>query len=76
MNIKIVRIFSILDLAKSYPPCIRIIVKETNLMKLKVGCLFLVPYTGGSLGREGDHSVLIPDVNISKVYNQIILIII
>ncbi|XP_032676009.1 angiogenic factor with G patch and FHA domains 1 isoform X2 [Odontomachus brunneus] len=56
------------DLAKSYPPCIRIIVKETNLMKLKVGCLFLIPYTGGSLGREGDHSVLIPDVNISKYH--------
>ncbi|XP_067203473.1 angiogenic factor with G patch and FHA domains 1 isoform X3 [Linepithema humile] len=54
------------DLAKSYPPCIRIIVKETNLAKLKTGSLFLVTYTGGSLGREGDHSVLIPDINISK----------
>lgn len=45
----------------------RIIVKETNLTNLKVGSLFLVTYTGGSLGREGDHSVLIPDINISKV---------
>lgn len=62
-----VKIFLISDLAKSYPPCMRIIVKETNLAKLKVGCLFLVTYIGGSLGREGDHSVLIPDVNISKV---------
>ncbi|XP_011332504.1 angiogenic factor with G patch and FHA domains 1 isoform X2 [Ooceraea biroi] len=55
-----------LDLAKGYPPCMRIIVKETNLTQLKVGSLFLVTYTGGSLGREGDHSVLIPDINISK----------
>lgn len=45
----------------------RIIVKETSLPKLKIGSLFLVTCTGGSLGREGDHSVLIPDINISKV---------
>lgn len=45
----------------------RIIVKETTLPKLKVGSLFLVAYTGGSIGREGDHSVVIPDINISKV---------
>ncbi|KAL0108439.1 hypothetical protein PUN28_015173 [Cardiocondyla obscurior] len=63
------------DLAKSYPPCMRIIVKETDLAELKLGSLFLVTCTGGSLGREGDHSVLIPDINISKyharfVYNE------
>lgn len=45
----------------------RIIVRETNLPKLKVGSLFLVAYTGGSIGREGDHSVVVPDINISKV---------
>ncbi|XP_078036717.1 angiogenic factor with G patch and FHA domains 1 [Augochlora pura] len=54
------------DLAKIYPPCMRIIVKETNLPKLKVGSLFVVAYTGGSIGREGDHSVVIPDINVSK----------
>ena len=63
------------DLAKIYPPCMRIIVRETNLPKLKVGSLFLVAYTGGSIGREGDHSVVVPDINISKhharvVYNE------
>ncbi|XP_012285396.1 angiogenic factor with G patch and FHA domains 1 isoform X2 [Orussus abietinus] len=58
------------DLAKTYPPCMRIIVKETSLPKLKVGSLFLVAYTGGSMGREGDHSVLIPDINISKHHAQ------
>lgn len=59
--------FFIAESAKTYPPCMRIIVKETNLQKLKIGSLFIVTYTGGSLGREGDHSVLIPDINISKV---------
>ncbi|CAK9807814.1 Angiogenic factor with G patch and FHA domains 1 [Anthophora plagiata] len=64
-----------LDLAKTYPPCMRIIVKETSLQKLKVGSLFLVAYTGGSIGREGDHCVVISDINISKhharfVYNE------
>ncbi|XP_012253134.2 angiogenic factor with G patch and FHA domains 1 isoform X1 [Athalia rosae] len=54
------------EVAKSYPPCIRIIVKETNIPKLKLGSLFVVAYTGGSMGREGDHAVLIPDINISK----------
>ncbi|XP_043464831.1 angiogenic factor with G patch and FHA domains 1 [Leptopilina heterotoma] len=54
------------DLAKTYPPCMRIVVKETNLSKLKLGTLFLIPYTGGSIGREGNHNVLIQDINISK----------
>ncbi|XP_015609869.1 angiogenic factor with G patch and FHA domains 1 isoform X2 [Cephus cinctus] len=54
------------EIAKTYPPCMRIIVKETGLPKLKVGSLFLVTYTGGSMGREGDHAVLVPDINISK----------
>lgn len=49
----------------------RIIVKETSLPKLKVGSLFIVAYTGGSIGREGDHSVLIPDINISKYHARI-----
>lgn len=60
----------VLDIAKTYPPCMRIIVKETNLPKLKVGSLFLVAYTGGSMGKEGDHSVIIPDINVSKVCNK------
>ncbi|KAK9310078.1 hypothetical protein QLX08_000530 [Tetragonisca angustula] len=60
------------DLAKTYPPCMRIIVKETNLPKLKIGSLFVVAYTGGSIGREGDHSVVIPDINISKHHARIL----
>lgn len=54
-------------MAKKYPPSLRIVVVETNLDKIDVGKLFLVTYKGGSLGREGTHDVLIPDINISKV---------
>jgi len=61
------KLFFISDLAKIYPPCMRIITKETDLPKLKVGSLFLVTCIGGTLGREGDHSVLVPDINVSKV---------
>ena len=43
------------------------IVKDTDLLKIKVGTLFIVTYTGGSIGREGDHCVTIPDINVSKV---------
>ncbi|XP_076226464.1 angiogenic factor with G patch and FHA domains 1 isoform X2 [Nomia melanderi] len=60
------------DLAKIYPPCMRIIVRETNLSKLKIGSLFLVAYTGGSIGREGDHSVVIPDINVSKHHARLL----
>jgi hypothetical protein len=35
--------------------------------QLKVGTLFIVTCTGGTMGREGDHAVSIPDINISKV---------
>lgn len=55
-------------MAKRYPPSIRIIVQETNVKKLKVGELFLITYKGGSLGREGSHDVIIPDINCSKYH--------
>lgn len=34
------------DIAKKYPPSLRIIVQETNLPKLKIGELFLITYKG------------------------------
>ncbi|PNF28841.1 hypothetical protein B7P43_G04417, partial [Cryptotermes secundus] len=55
-----------LEVSKAWPPCIRIIVKETNIEQLKIGTLFIVTCTGGTVGREGDHAVSIPDINISK----------
>ncbi|KAH8299902.1 hypothetical protein KR044_007353 [Drosophila immigrans] len=54
------------DIAKKYPPSLRIIVQETNVQELTVGSLHLITYKGGSLGREGQHDVIIPDVNVSK----------
>ncbi|XP_053962905.1 angiogenic factor with G patch and FHA domains 1 isoform X3 [Anastrepha ludens] len=57
-----------LDIAKKYPPSLRIIVQESNLDSLKVGSLSLITYKGGSLGREGNHDVIIPDVNVSKLH--------
>lgn len=44
----------------------RIIVEETTVPSIKLGTLFLVTYEGGTLGREGKHDVLIPDINVSK----------
>ncbi|KRJ99637.1 angiogenic factor with G patch and FHA domains 1 isoform X3 [Drosophila yakuba] len=57
-----------LDIARKYPPSLRIIVQETNVESLKVGSLHLITYKGGSLGREGAHDVIIPDVNVSKCH--------
>ncbi|XP_058124534.1 angiogenic factor with G patch and FHA domains 1-like [Anopheles ziemanni] len=58
------------DVAKRYPPSLRIIVKETNVKDLKIGSLFIVTCKGGSLGREGNHDVIIPDINVSKKHLQ------
>lgn len=59
--------FLVLDIAKKYPPSLRLIVFATNLSNLKIGTLYIVTYIGGTLGREGDHDVIIPDTNVSKV---------
>ncbi|KAH8238707.1 hypothetical protein KR038_006855 [Drosophila bunnanda] len=56
------------DIAKRYPPSLRIIVQETNMETLKVGSLHLITFKGGTLGREGAHDVIIPDVNVSKTH--------
>ncbi|KAF5293020.1 hypothetical protein FQA39_LY13789 [Lamprigera yunnana] len=55
-----------IEVFKSWPPCIRIVIKSTEVPKLTTGSLYIITYEGGTLGREGDHSVLIPDINISK----------
>lgn len=36
--------------------------------KLRVGQLFMITYKGGTLGREGAHDVIIPDINVSKFH--------
>ncbi|XP_031550619.1 angiogenic factor with G patch and FHA domains 1-like [Actinia tenebrosa] len=52
-------------------PCIRAIVTESD--KLKIGTLFIITCTGGTLGREKDvgHGIRIPDVSISKYHCRI-----
>ncbi|KAL1448384.1 hypothetical protein WDU94_001912, partial [Cyamophila willieti] len=55
------------EIANAWPPCLRIIVTETSVKGIKVGTLFIVTNLGGTIGREGEHAVLIPDINISKV---------
>lgn len=48
-------------------PAMRIIVAESNNSKIKVGTLFLITCSGGTIGREGNHAIVLPDINISKV---------
>ncbi|XP_046661952.1 angiogenic factor with G patch and FHA domains 1 isoform X2 [Homalodisca vitripennis] len=62
---------SAIEVANAWPPCLRIVVKETALDNLPVGSLFIVTCTGGTLGREGDHAVVIPDINISKHHAKV-----
>lgn len=63
---KVSNLHFILETAESWPPCMRVIIKETSIPKLKVGALFIVTCDGGTLGREGEHAILIPDINVSK----------
>ncbi|XP_028174237.1 angiogenic factor with G patch and FHA domains 1 isoform X3 [Ostrinia furnacalis] len=62
------RVTTALDaVAKHHPPCMRVIVKETSLAKLKVGSLYLVTKDGGTVGREGDHhAIVLRDANVSR----------
>ncbi|KAM3963333.1 LOW QUALITY PROTEIN: uncharacterized protein ACR2FA_002700 [Aphomia sociella] len=60
------------SVAKHHPPCMRVIVRETNLPKLKIGSLFLITKDGGTIGREGDqHIILIKDHNVSRTHLDI-----
>ncbi|XP_062549925.1 angiogenic factor with G patch and FHA domains 1 isoform X3 [Armigeres subalbatus] len=57
-----------LDISRKYPPSLRLIVQESSVASLKEGSLFIITCNGGSLGREGDHDVIIPDINVSKYH--------
>lgn len=54
------------DISKHYPPSLRLIVQQSGTEKVKVGTLFIVTCKGGTLGREAEHDVVIPDINVSK----------
>ncbi|XP_045537610.1 angiogenic factor with G patch and FHA domains 1 [Papilio machaon] len=60
------------SVAKHHPPCMRIIVRETNVEKLKIGSLFVITKDGGSIGREGEqHAIVIKDNNVSRKHLDI-----
>lgn len=54
---------------KEIPPCIRMVVAQSEIMTR--GELFIVTCMGGSVGREGDHDVLLDDIGCSKSHAQI-----
>lgn len=60
-----------IDVSKQYPPCMRIIIEETAIPSLKPGSLHLITFEGGSIGREGGHALLLPEINTSKHHAKI-----
>ncbi|XP_054277903.1 angiogenic factor with G patch and FHA domains 1 isoform X2 [Macrosteles quadrilineatus] len=62
---------SAIEIASAWPPCLRVVVKQTTLDNLVIGSLFIVTCTGGTLGREGDHAITIPDISISKHHAKV-----
>ncbi|XP_022837774.1 angiogenic factor with G patch and FHA domains 1-like isoform X3 [Spodoptera litura] len=60
------------SVAKHHPPCMRVIVRETKLPKLRVGNLFIITKDGGTVGREGEqHIILLKDHNVSRTHLDI-----
>nr|CAG4641074.1 EOG090X0AIB [Eulimnadia texana] len=59
------------SLAEGLPPCMRVVVKESSDKEIKVGALFVIPYTGGSIGRNRDCVLCLDDVNISKQHAKL-----
>lgn len=54
-------------------PCVRLIVRdtETDSKRVKAGQLHIVTVDGGTIGREGDHSVLLTEVDVSRLHARI-----
>ena len=63
------------ELSVSYPPCVRIVVQASDVVD--VGTFFLVPCTGGTIGRDKDprHVIQIQDINMSKVCCPVLIVI-
>ena len=53
-------------ISRKWPPCIRIIIEQTSVPTVKLGSLHMIMFEGGTVGREGNHAIVIPDINISK----------
>ncbi|CAL1533800.1 unnamed protein product [Lymnaea stagnalis] len=63
---------SLAEIAENHPPCIRVIVQESE--HLSLGALYLITCAGGSIGREKNmgHAIEIHDSNISKLHAELI----
>ena len=46
------------DLTNKYPPCIRAILMKSNCTQDDLGSLFVIPYTGGSIGKGLNSNVI------------------
>ncbi|OWF53997.1 angiogenic factor with G patch and FHA domains 1-like isoform X2 [Mizuhopecten yessoensis] len=60
-----------LELVSQWPPCIRVIVTDSDT--IDPGNLFIITCTGATVGREKEmgHTILIPDINVSKAHAEI-----
>jgi len=59
-------------LAEKLPPCARLLVVSVSESSLQPGMLFIVPYTGGIIGRLSECIVHLDDVNVSKNHAKLI----
>nr|CAG4650359.1 EOG090X0AIB [Sida crystallina] len=59
-------------LAERLPPCARLLIVDSTLEKLRIGTLFVLPYTGGIVGRTATCDIFLDDVNVSKEHAKII----
>lgn len=57
------------DVSKQWPPCIRLIVLESE--KLQIGSLLLITCTGSMIGRDQNNDLYIPDISVSKSHADI-----
>ncbi|XP_021345956.1 angiogenic factor with G patch and FHA domains 1-like isoform X1 [Mizuhopecten yessoensis] len=59
------------ELVSQWPPCIRVIVTDSDT--IDPGNLFIITCTGATVGREKEmgHTILIPDINVSKAHAEI-----
>jgi len=59
-------------LAEKLPPCARLLVVSTSESSIEPGMLFIVPYTGGIIGRLSECVIHLDDVNVSKNHAKLI----
>ncbi|XP_019873537.2 angiogenic factor with G patch and FHA domains 1-like [Aethina tumida] len=58
--------FTPILVSQRWPPCMRIMIESTGVLELKVGTLYVITFEGGTLGRKGNHSIIVPDLAVNK----------